>query len=104
MKLPLPPTTVLNLNNTDLTSGYRGVTWTQLVHSLNTHNMLIAKYSPHTVEGSMKNISIKSLETKEHYMNSMQTCNSVAFYFMKNSFFDVSRKWILPNMIRAVNR
>ena len=37
-------------------------------------------------------------------MNSMQTCNSVTFYFMKNSFSDVSRKWILPNMIRAVNR
>ena len=34
-------------------------------------------------------------------MNSMQTCNSVTFYFMKNSFSDVSRKWILPNMIRA---
>ena len=35
-------------------------------------------------------------------MNSMQTCNSVMFYFMKNSFPDVSRRWILPNMIRAV--
>ena len=35
------------------------------------------------------------------YMNSMQACNSVTFYFMKNSFSDVSRKWILPNMIRA---
>ena len=35
-------------------------------------------------------------------MNSMQTCNSVTFYFMKNSFSDVSRKWIVPNMIRAV--
>ena len=34
-------------------------------------------------------------------MNSMQTCHSVMFYFMKNSFSDVSRKWILPNMIRA---
>ena len=34
-------------------------------------------------------------------MNSMQTCNSVTFYFMKNSFSDVSWKWILPNMIRA---
>ena len=37
-------------------------------------------------------------------MNSMQTCNSVTFYFMKKSFSDVSRKWILPNMIRSVNR
>ena len=35
-------------------------------------------------------------------MNSMQTCNSVTFYFMKNSFSDVSKKWILPNMIRTV--
>ena len=35
-------------------------------------------------------------------MNSMQTCKSVTFYFMKNSFSDVSRKWILPNMISAV--
>ena len=35
-------------------------------------------------------------------VNAMQTCNSVTFYFMKNSFSDVSRKWILPNMIRAV--
>ena len=34
-------------------------------------------------------------------MKSMQTCNSVTSYFMKNSFSDVSRKWILPNMIRA---
>ena len=34
-------------------------------------------------------------------MNSMQTCNSDTFYFMKNSFSDVSRKWILPNMIGA---
>ena len=37
------------------------------------------------------------------YMNSMQTCNFVTFYFMNNSFSDVSRKWILPNMIRAVH-
>ena len=37
-------------------------------------------------------------------MNSMKTCNSVTFYFMKNSFSDFSRKWILPNMIRAVNQ
>ena len=33
------------------------------------------------------------------HINSMQTCNSVTFYFMKNSFSDVSRKWILPNHI-----
>ena len=37
-------------------------------------------------------------------MNSMQTCKSVTFYIMKNSFSDVSRKWILPNMIRTVNQ
>ena len=36
------------------------------------------------------------------FMNSLQTCNSVTVYFMKNSFSDVSKKWILPNMIRAV--
>ena len=36
-----------------------------------------------------------------HIMNSMQTCNFITFYFMKNSFSDVCRKWILPNMIRA---
>ena len=35
-------------------------------------------------------------------MNSTKTCNSVKFYFMKNSFCDVSRKKILPNVIRAV--
>ena len=35
-------------------------------------------------------------------MNSMKTCPSVTFYFMKNSFSDISSKWILPNMIRAV--
>ena len=34
-------------------------------------------------------------------MNSMKTCPSVTFYFMKNSFSDISRKRILPNMIRA---
>ena len=35
-------------------------------------------------------------------MNSMKTCNSVTFYFMKNSFSDISRKRILPNMTREV--
>ena len=35
------------------------------------------------------------------YMNSMKTCPSVTFHFMKNSLSDTSRKWILPNMIRA---
>ena len=39
---------------------------------------------------------------KQIIMNSMKTCPSVTFYFMNNSFSDVSRKWILPNMIRAV--
>ena len=34
-------------------------------------------------------------------MNSMQNCNSITFYFMKNSISDINRKWILPNMIRA---
>ena len=36
-----------------------------------------------------------------YVMNSMITCPSVTFYFMKKSFSDISRKWILPNMIRA---
>ena len=31
----------------------------------------------------------------------MKTCPSVTFYFLKNSFSDMSRKWILPSMIRA---
>ena len=35
-------------------------------------------------------------------MNSMKTGPSVTFYFMKNSFSDISRKWILPNMISVV--
>ena len=34
------------------------------------------------------------------YMNSIQTCNSVTLYFMRNSLSDITRKWILPNMIR----
>ena len=34
-------------------------------------------------------------------MNSMKTCPSITFYFMKNSFSDISRKCTLPNMIRA---
>ena len=38
----------------------------------------------------------------KHSMNSMKTCNSVTFYFVNNSFSDISRKWILSNMIRAV--
>ena len=37
-------------------------------------------------------------------MNAMKTCPSVTFCFMKNSFSDISRKWILPDMIRAVNK
>ena len=31
-----------------------------------------------------------------------ETCNSMTLYFMKNSFSDISRKFILPNMIRVV--
>ena len=42
------------------------------------------------------------IKRKRQDMNSLQTCNSVTFYFMKNSFSDVSRKWILQNMIGAV--
>ena len=54
----------------------------------------------------MKNLDSGMLNNvpKSGVMNSMQTCNSVTFYFMKNSFSDVSRKRILPNMIRAVNQ
>ena len=32
-------------------------------------------------------------------MNSMKTCNSVTFFFMKNEMSDISMTWILPNMI-----
>ena len=39
---------------------------------------------------------------KIEHMISMKTCNSVTFYFVKNSLCDISRKWILPNMIGAV--
>ena len=39
--------------------------------------------------------------TIAHYRNSVKTCPSLLFYFMKNSFYGSSRKWILPNMIRA---
>ena len=35
-------------------------------------------------------------------MNSMKTYNSVTFYFLKNSFSDISSKWISLNKIRAV--
>ena len=37
------------------------------------------------------------------FMNSMKTCPSVTFYFMKISFSDIDRKWILLNMIRALS-
>ena len=30
-----------------------------------------------------------------------ETCPSLTFYFMKISFSDIDRKWILPNMIRT---
>ena len=30
-----------------------------------------------------------------------ETCNSVTFYFIKNLISDISRKCILPNMIKA---
>ena len=39
--------------------------------------------------------------TATPYMNSMKTCPSVTCYFMKISFSDTVRKWILKNMIRA---
>ena len=45
---------------------------------------------PYLVQGKIRDV-----------MNSMKTCPSVTFYFMKNSFSDISRKRILPNMIRA---
>ena len=35
-------------------------------------------------------------------MNSMKTYNSVTFYFLKNSFSDISSKCILPNRCAAV--
>ena len=31
-----------------------------------------------------------------------ETCPSVTFYYLNNSLYDISRKCILPNMIRAV--
>ena len=34
-------------------------------------------------------------------MNSMQTCNSVTFYFMKNKFSGIDRKCIFPKMTGA---
>ena len=34
-------------------------------------------------------------------MNSMKTCSSVTLYSVKNSFSDISRNWVLSNMIRA---
>ena len=37
-------------------------------------------------------------------MSSLKTCPSVTFYFMKISFSDIDRKWILPNMIRVANQ
>ena len=42
------------------------------------------------------------LEIMVQNMNSMKTCNSVTFYFMNNSYSDVSRRGILQNMIREV--
>ena len=36
------------------------------------------------------------------FINSMKTCNSVSFNFMKNWFSDISRKCILPNFIHWV--
>ena len=56
-----------------------------------------------TVPNGSHIIQGKYLKKKIVYLiftNSMQTCNSVTFYLMKNSFFsDVSMKWILANMI-----
>ena len=43
-----------------------------------------------------------NLWLKVNDMNSMQTCNSIAFYLVKKSFSDISRKCILPNMILEV--
>ena len=31
----------------------------------------------------------------------LETCPSVTFYFLKNSFSDISKRWILPNIIRV---
>ena len=39
---------------------------------------------------------------QKNFMNSMKTCPSVTFYFMKSSFSDISRKCILPNTTRTV--
>ena len=35
-------------------------------------------------------------------MNYMLTYNLVAFYLMNDYFLHITRKWILPNVIRAV--
>ena len=43
-------------------------------------------------------LGFSNVNTKD-IMNSMQTCNSVTFYFMKNSFPDISMKCISPNMM-----
>ena len=32
----------------------------------------------------------------------LETCPSVTFYFLTNSFHDISRKFILPNVIRVI--
>ena len=50
-----------------------------------------------------RDIKIRMLDKNQH-MNYTKTCPSVTFHFMKNQFSDISGKWILPNMIRTVNR
>ena len=51
---------------------------------------------------SNSKLFLDCLVVKGKHMNSMKTCPFVTFYFMKISFSDIDRKWILPNMIRAV--
>ena len=39
----------------------------------------------------------------KQFRNSIQTRNSITFYFMKNSFSDIIRRWILSNIIGVVS-
>ena len=63
-----------------------------------------AKFGPFFSDRSGQGGGPGAVQSASLHMNSMKTCHSVTFYFMKISFPDIDRKWILPNMIRAANQ
>ena len=73
-----------------------------VLHTNSCSNLIVFLFMGNLCIDSLSYKASKQFVKYVYIMNSKQTCNSVTFYFMKNSFSGVSKKWILPNIIRVV--